>query len=127
MRPREGRAQPHDGGQTLDVVRRLQATTMGTEHVGNTVMLRNFLRGDGRGSVRPRSLLRELIAVICLIVLIAAAVIGGWFALFHWIAVSLPPSLLLSCPGVQGCAGPGHGEHLEVQHDSRIDVLHPVP
>ena len=116
-----------DGGQMLDVVRRSLSRTMGMEHVRNTVTLRNFLRGDARDrSVRPRTVLCEFITAMCLVLLIAIAVIGGWLALFHWVAVSLPPPLLLSCPEVEGCASHGLGEHSEVPIDS-LDVLHVVP
>jgi hypothetical protein len=101
---------------------------MGIEHVWNTVTLRNFLRGNGPDrAVRPRTVLREFITAMCLVLLIAIAVIGGWLVLFHWVAVSLPPSLLLSCPDIEGCASHGLGEHSEVLLDSRLDALHVVP
>ena len=101
---------------------------MGIEHVWNTVSFRNFLRGNGRDrAVRPRSVLRELVTAMCLVLVIAIAVVGGWLVLFHSVAVSLPPSLLLSCPDVDGCASPGLGEPSEVLLDSRRDVLHAVP
>jgi hypothetical protein len=108
------------------------STIMGIEHVWSTVILRNFLRGGGRERhVRPGRVLGEFIAAMCLLLLLAIAVIGGLLALFQWVTLSLPPSLLLSCPAVEGCARPAArpvpAEHHQVLFDQSPDAPHVVP
>jgi hypothetical protein len=97
------------------------------EYVRNTVSLGNIRRMGGRGwAARARPVLGAFITVICLI-LIAMTVLGGLLMLLQWVAMDLPPNLLLPCSSPEGCARLDHGERSEFPFDSGGDAVLVVP
>jgi hypothetical protein len=93
------------------------------ERVWNTVTRRSMPLGrapDGMG-YRSRAF-DDGILVVCFLVLVGVAVLGGLLTLFYWVAATLPPSLLLACPEFDGCAAPASDEDQAVQvHGSRSE------
>jgi hypothetical protein len=97
------------------------------EYVRNTISLGNIRRVGGRGwAAGAGPVLGAFITVICLIV-IAMTVLGGLLMLLQWVAIGLPPNLLLSCSHAGGCARLDHGERSEFPYDSSGDALQVVP
>jgi hypothetical protein len=47
--------------------------------------------------------------------------------LLQWVAIGLPPNLLLPCSHAGGCARLDHGERSEFPYDSSGDALQVAP
>jgi hypothetical protein len=104
-------------------LRRGQLTTMDMERVWSTVARGPlfWLRSEKRGT-GARRVVDEVVAGLCLLVLLAVMVLGGLLALFHWVAATLPVSAHVPCLGVDGCVPPAADESQAVGGvDPRLD------
>jgi hypothetical protein len=99
---------------------RLQAPvpTMHGERVWNTVTRRATPQVRSSDGVGPRRrALDEGVLVVCFVLLVGVAVLGGLLALFYGVAATLPERLIIACPDFDGCEAPAPAEDQAVLAD----------
>jgi hypothetical protein len=100
---------------------------MDIEHVRNTVTFRHIRKSGRRDRAVPaHAVLGGFTTLLCLI-LVAVTVLGCLLMLFQWVAVSLPPNLLLPCADPVRCGRTDHGERHEVLFDTSRDAPEVLP
>jgi hypothetical protein len=50
--------------------------------------------------------LNDGVVAVCLLLLLAVAVLGGVLMLFSWVTAALPTQPAFTCPAPEGCVGP---------------------
>jgi hypothetical protein len=66
-------------------------------------------RGSADTGSRPATL-DDAVTAVCFLALVGLVVFGGLLMLFFWVSAGLPPSVLTTCPGMDGCVAPAPAE-----------------